>query len=473
MKENIEYKGQWFLPSNRNNRLHGVLTYDRTNGSSLELFGNFDGSTFIPRLQNDTIILGLTSNSKEVTLYRCFVTKTGGGTLVSGGETGVTSTIYTVNYVLEGAHIDSEDQMKFQKITSEIYNMDEWVGISGFIPEKSAFESAKKHEINVHYKIPEPIRFKINKDLDGQFNFLVNHPGWSRFQKNINLEQRVEIIISSTSGFGLEELLKFLFGFQNFLVLALYSRTYPIAITLYGDNFTKVFDGEQPLRKKIKLYLSIANSSASTKSKFDLEMLFGYGHIREEFPEIISNWYEKYELLEPAFNLLFEQFYSSDRFSENTFLNLAQAAETFHARTDNHTKMQKGEYDKMKERIYATAPEEYRGWLKDQFNWGNSLNLQTRLTEMVSKYSNKVLDKIIGDKQLFVKQVKWSRNYYTHYSSGGEKNALKGQELFFLTEKLKILLVCAFLLEVGFSKEKLEKLLEQNKYRFFNHLVKW
>jgi hypothetical protein len=202
-------------------------------------------------------------------------------------------------------------------------------------------------------------------------------------------------------------------------------------------------------------------------------MLFGYGHIRDEFPVIIKNWFEKYDLLEPAFNLLFDQFYNNERFSENTFLNLAQAAETFHARTHNHTRMPKDDFNKMKTDIYSLVPNQYHDWLKDQFSFGNNLNLHTRLTEIVSKYSNEILDKIIGDKELFVKQVKWSRNYYTHYSSSGEKQALKGVDLFYLTEKLKIVLVCTFLIEVGFDNEKLKKLLEQNKHRFFNHLVKW
>jgi hypothetical protein len=88
-------------------------------------------------------------------------------------------------------------------------------------------------------------------------------------------------------------------------------------------------------------------------------------------------------------------------------------------------------------------------------------------------YSNETLDKIIDNKDLFVKQVKWSRNYYTHYSSDGKKKALKDSELLYLSEKLKILLACAFLIEVGFDREKLGKLVDNSKRMLFPHQAKW
>lgn len=475
MKDSFQYKGIWFLPTSKDKRVSGILSYDTEQGSSLELFGSFDDDfAFMPKMRNEDIIQGITSDTKQITLYKCFVSKAGGAKLVVGEESGQPSTVFTVNFIFDGVHIDTSEEIKFQKLVSEIHNLDEWVGISGFKPSTSSdIDNWKNFELDVHYKLPEPIKFKINDHLEGQFNFIINHPGWSRYQKEVSLKQRVEIIINSSLEVSADTLLKYLFCFQNLLILALYNRTYPTSITFYNDKFSKDFGDGKLTRKKVKLYFPISNRSKSDKLKFDLDMLFCYGHIKDEFSNIVQNWYEKYDLLEPAFNLLFEQFYNNERFSENTFLNLAQAAETFHARTHNHTRMPKEDYSKMKEDILSLVPTHYHEWLNDQFNYGNNLNLHTRLTEIVAKYSNETLDKIIGDKELFVKQVKWSRNYYTHYSSGGEKQALKGMELFYLTEKLKVLLVCTFLIEVGFDKVKLETLLEQNKYRFFNHLTKW
>ena len=57
--------------------------------------------------------------------------------------------------------------------------------------------------------------------------------------------------------------------------------------------------------------------------------------------------------------------------------------------------------------------------------------------------------------------------------SDSQKNALKGGELFYLSEKLKILLVCAFLIEIGFDKELITRNLDNVKWRLFNHLANW
>ena len=101
------------------------------------------------------------------------------------------------------------------------------------------------------------------------------------------------------------------------------------------------------------------------------------------------------------------------------------------------------------------------------------MNLHSRLTELIEKYSNDILDKVLGDKTKFVTDVKNSRNYYTHYDKRLEKKALKGADLFYLSERLKILLVCAFLMEAGITKEMIVSYLERIKWRKFNHLVDW
>jgi hypothetical protein len=73
--------------------------------------------------------------------------------------------------------------------------------------------------------------------------------------------------------------------------------------------------------------------------------------------------------------------------------------------------------------------------------------------------------------EVFIKQTKDSRNYYTHLDESMEKKALKGEDLFYLTEKLKLVLVCALLKESGFSIDLIEELLLRNEYNFFNHIL--
>ncbi len=41
-------------------------------------------------------------------------------------------------------------------------------------------------------------------------------------------------------------------------------------------------------------------------------MLFNYTQIKDFFPQAIKLWYQKYDNLDAAFNLLFDQFYKVD-----------------------------------------------------------------------------------------------------------------------------------------------------------------
>lgn len=473
MDNNNKIIGEWFLPASPNERVHGTLYINRNDRLSLELYGSLTSDNFFSELVDQELILGLSSKSEQITLYNCLMRNSGGATLIQGRESGKPSVIYTITFALIGIHADSSTELMFDHISSEIFNLDEWVGISGFINLKPDFEKLHNHEISVEYKLPEPIVFKIDNQSTGKFNFVANHPGLSRYQKSVSINQRVQFQVDTKSEMNIKSLLSYLFRFQNFLILALYRSTYPLSVTLRGERHKEELPDRKSYRKNIELYFSPSNYKEYEKPQYDRDMLFSYRLIQEKFPHIIKEWFAKYELLKPAFNLLFEQFYNGNRFNENTFLNLAQSAETFHARIHNHTKIPKEEYKKMREEIIKLTPSKYHKWLKDQFKFGNNLNLHSRLEELTKKYTNEILDKVIPVKDLFIKQVKHSRNYYTHYSSDGKKKALKGSDLFYLSERLKILLVCAFLMEVGFNKELLTTCLDNIKWRKFNHLANW
>ena len=480
MTENFEYKGEWFLPSDRVNRISGTLYYDVDKGISLELFDDFAGAPIIPISSNQEydIILGLTSDSKEITLYKTFISSRSGIHLVQNQEAGTPSSKYIVNYVFEGVHFDKVEDIKFDRLVSEIIDLDEWVGISGFANNfdfEKEKEMRKKKECQVNYKLPNLITFPLTDNLEGQFNFIMNSSNRPIYLKKVTLEQKVQFILKYQSEKPLENLLNDLFKFQSFLVLALYEKTYPKSIFLYNENLKKDYGIAGIENRQVKFYFHISDRSIKyDKQKHFRDMLFCYGHIQDKFLEIIKNWFKQYDKLETSFNLLIEHFYNDKRFSENTFLNLAQAAESFHAHTKrNQIKMPKEEYDTMKKDILSVVDKKYHFWLKEQFNFGNHLNLHKRLEEIVEFCSCDVLNKIIDDKDTFIKQVKNSRNYYTHYSTSLKKKALIGSELFYLAQKLKIVLVCAFLLETGFEKDTLNQMLDDKKHRFFHFLANW
>ena len=43
MFEEIKYSGQWWSPTNPNNKVHGVLHFNQSDGARLELDGALEG----------------------------------------------------------------------------------------------------------------------------------------------------------------------------------------------------------------------------------------------------------------------------------------------------------------------------------------------------------------------------------------------------------------------------------------------
>ncbi|KIC62582.1 ApeA N-terminal domain 1-containing protein [Chryseobacterium taiwanense] len=477
MTKNFELKGEWFLPSNKTKRISGSLIYDIDKGITLKLHGNFND---FPNLSDKSdnqydIILGLTSKSEEITLYNIFLSFSEGIRLVQNQEVGTPSSEYIVNYIFRGAHFNTQEDIKFDQLVTEISDLEEWVGISGFIKDFDfikKIEMQKNHEFKLDYKLPSTINFPLSENLDGQFNFVMIPSSEAiHYQKQFLITQRTELILKYKEEKNIEDILNDLFIFQSFLILGLYEKSHPKSITFYNEKNKKNYGNDNIVKREVKLYFHISDQKIEKQKTFR-DMLFSYGNIEDKFPELIQNWFKKYNKLESCFKLLIEQFYNEKRFSENTFLNLAQAAESFHAHTKDRPKMPKEEYTEMKNEILSKVDSKYHTWLKDQFNFGNHLNLQTRLEELLTFCSCDMIDKIIGNKNEFIKNVKNSRNYYTHYSLSLKKKAIKGSELFYLTQKLKIILVSAFLIELGFDKNILNQILEEKEHRFFHFLTK-
>ena len=309
MTEKLEIIAEWYLPANKEQKVHGKLIFDPKDGTTLELYSSLSRDNFYSEFKNQEIILGLTSDSKPVTLCNCNMTKFSGATLVQGGESGKPSTTYSVRYLLIGFHFDTVDDLKFTSISSDIFNLGEWVGISGF-KLKNFDPKTKNYKVVVEYKLPADIEFQIDSNTKGTFNFISNDPGLSRYQKSVTINQRVEFQATSAKEKGIDELLKYVITFQNFLTLALYKTTYWLSISLSSELHQEKYGDGKSFKKSIKLYFPSRNFKVNEEPKLDPEMLFDYQRIKSDFPTIIKNWYAKYELLEPAFDLVLEQFYN-------------------------------------------------------------------------------------------------------------------------------------------------------------------
>jgi hypothetical protein len=471
----FKIEGEWFLPSAPSQKLNGILSFNPNQGGQLELFGSFDDLGSSLNYTNNTqkkLIIGLTNNSQPITLVNSFMVDFR-GSINFVGESGPKMTLYKVNLILMGTHVEKIEDLKFDVISSEIFNLHEWIGKSG-LKVNQQYQNEKDNEtVKVNFKLPAPIEFKIDDESKGEFVFHFNKSHLKRFQKSFSINQRVYYRVTSQKEKSIEGLLSYVFRFQNFLLLALYRSTVPITIQLWGEKHKETNPDGETVRKGVKIFFPLSNRHIPEKPKQKNSMLFNFDHFGDDFEDFIKKWYSMYSLLEPSFNLVFGQFYSGNSFTSNIFLNLVQAAESFHTRIHDRPKYSKEDFNRMKKEILESVPFKYQELLNSQLGFANRLDLHTRLEELMNKYSNKIIDRLIDDKDQFIINIKHSRNYYTHYSGDSRKKALKDKDLLMLSEKLNLLMVCAFLEEVGFTKEKLEQLLKGKEWLLFNHIIEY
>jgi hypothetical protein len=477
MDKEIIFKGEWFLPNNIENKIIGTLTFIPSElYSILELFGSL-GNDF----ENDgdfNLILGKTIKGDHITLYNCRVFKSSGFPRNKNTKNQVldsnilqTSSL-NVECIFTGIHIDNLDDLVFKKIETEIYNLEDWVGIDGFSRISREYIDKTSLKIDFNYLTPKPIEFKINDTLGGAFNFLIKPNTLTSFQKEYNFIQTTFLSIISSDYLPFNQFLENVYIFQNFLVISMYSHTNTLSIEFFADRFTERIKGgienefiEIP--KRIKFYKGHRKKIERERPKRHFEMLFTYDDIKEDFPIIIINWFEKYNILSSSFNLFFYQFYLNERYIDVLFLNLAQAAETLHYHLNPERKrIDVDKFKQFKKELKEKLPIELFSWVNDELS--NHLYLDTRLNELIEKYSNKILLKRIGETKIFIKNIKDTRNYLTHFNPELKNKSLKGIELVDLYEKLQLLLITAILIESGFSKELVEKLFVNKALSVFN-----
>src|SRR5690606_33159699 len=120
MDDNIRWKGYFFHPSKKDDRLPGLLTFSQANGVELELFGHFETVRSVSSREH-TILLGFTSEGKKLTLLNCFEGSRG------MSMPGFPTSTYSAIYLFVGQHFDTVEDIKFNSCAIEYQDINHWL----------------------------------------------------------------------------------------------------------------------------------------------------------------------------------------------------------------------------------------------------------------------------------------------------------------------------------------------------------
>jgi hypothetical protein len=435
MIENKVLKGEWNLPGELNT-FSGILTFDSLNGSRLEIFGVF-GSMFS---RNMPLIHGKTTDG-WVTLLDTYYK--------SGHHSNVTSTsisVLTPGIVLMGYRFSNLDEIQFTKVRFTVFNLLEWINYDAIQQEING----NKHLLE--YNKPDRIAFDCYSECKGEITFTLEG-GYKYPQYQVNLSQHCEVVFRYYQTKPFREILSDIFKLIGFITLCTYEQTYPMKIVFFSDQFKDKFIAEnlnQETLQPVTCFYRNSFYSPDYKKREFYEHLVMYESIANTFSQTIAAWFTQSKELEPVFQLLLRSFIDKYNFNTEKFMDIVRAIETFHRMKHNNEIVSKEEIKDIKRIISDTSlSDEQKKLVNEKLNFAYEPTLKERLEEMINLYTISYFSERIKDTSNFIKKAKDSRNYYTHFDENSKEKALRGKELFDLSENLKLILFSAVFKSVG------------------------
>lgn len=459
--QELEEIGIWWIPSNPDIQVSGLLKFSSSTGIQLELIGSLQEHRAVDFSDTCPIILGVTQG-KLITLFE------NKGVHSRSSSPGFKSEKYTVKIAFVGAHFSSLDEVKFHRAAVEYSYLSDWANLP-VIKRKKEIEEDNYNiqEFNFSYTHPKSVQGNTNQ---GILSLVYTwQDAGQPFQ--IDFSQSATFEIKSQERFSFEEwMAKLIFPLQNFITLATdrpNSVTRVLVFSHYGTRATD--DNSQFTKQDIPIevvYRSVYTEIRQDSQLLPDDLLFGLKDIKETFGDTMSRWLAIADELDSVCNLFFSTRYSQKMYQENHFLNIVQAAESYHRRRRFNRVLSKVEHEERISRIIDNALEEDKEWLKQKLAFSNEPSLKERLIDL-GQETKEITSPLITDEDSFIKQVRDNRNYLTHYDKSLRKKAVKGENLYWLTYTLEVLLQTCFLKELGFSSEQCVALFERNeRYQF-------
>lgn len=449
--QRFAYDGIWWLPDKPELKVSGTLTFSPDEGATLDLIGSFRDPLDFKKLSQPDIILGISANGKQITLHRCIETN-----ISASFPLGFQTSRFHAQMIFIGAHFQRFADIKFSSISVHYTHLDAWTNISGF-----NFEILPNRTMDIKYKMPESIKTSINDDYTVEINFQVTGPAFHAAKQEVNIQQKTYIIIQSKEERSFDELSRIMYQIRNFLSLGIKEAVYPLHITGKGEA-RKTMIKDTPYYEPIEIIYKLINTPMASKEKLPFQMLFVFEDIKGKFETFLRNWFVKTESLEPVYDLYFGTLYNPRMYLQHRFLSLVHALESYHRRTMKNYELPEDQHNRRIQEILNAVPTEQREWLESRLTYSNEPSLRRRLREIFSGYSD-VLNEYIENKDAFMNKVVVTRNYLTHYDPNLEEDAADGEELYHISEKLRLLIEICLLTELGFDPSEIKHLLSRNE----------
>jgi hypothetical protein len=404
------YHGEWWLPAvadhdtrmvfpkpeqmmGHEKKYTGTLTYYGDGDTTLELYripSDFRSSYY----HQNEVMWGKDANGNVFTLFNVSLAEQPMGDF--------TCTKFVVSIILKGEHVLTVNDELWKKCVVRFDHLNNWLfnetkKYINFIKDNNTFhlDAARGNKIQLDATIEDGLHWKLGSCIT-----ILEDLGEISFNQNTFLEVEASKPISFTT------ITKHIGEFEQFLSIALYCYQSFESIQLLSN------EDEQDCELLIKKERSV-DPSVFSLVKFDL--------FKDKLPSMLKKWHKSFDRIAPISSYLIDSLQKKSRFDVPDFLIIAQALDGYHKRFVNK---------------------------KD----GRDIRqFEMQIEILLNKFKSVKAIKACKINPVVLKD---SRHKYSHlYPDEEETQAVKGDDLYWLTEKCKILLTCCILNMLGLTNK--------------------
>lgn len=408
------YHGEWWVPAELDHDIRsvylepekmmghetkytGTLTYFGDKDSTLELY-HVPSKYHYSHYDYNKILWGKDSNGQIFTLFHVSMREKRGMDF--------SCVTYVVGMILIGEHVLSISEGWTKKCIAYFPYLNNWI-----FYETQHFINANLSENSflLQAVFNKSTLFEVRID-NGTCLRLCNSHIINNNVEGYRIIRTPCFEIESSTLKSLEYYLKLISELEQFLSIALYSEQ--------SHSEIEFLDRNGDIRETCKLLVKQQTSDDPSFSS-----LIKYVELKDKLPSMLSLWHEYFDRIAPISSYLIDSLQRKNRFDVPDFLIIAQALDGYHKRFVNK---------------------------KD----GRDIRqYEQQIDILLKKFKNIEVIKVCGiDSEI----LKDTRHYYSHlFPDEEKKKAVDINELYWLTEKCKILLTCCILNMIGLTNKEI------------------
>ena len=456
--EDFEYNGKFILAGYDTSRINGKVKYN--NGRiTLTLFEPpHNRLTYVTVIQNIAqqlepefskldVMLGTTNDGIKITLVGCYLFRRTSPYYMNDPKSFYETSHYYVNQLFVGKHFQSREEIKFNGLSIEYHNFNEWLN-------KSSIE----HDVEFSAGITEKIQLKeipsikgpLFDDLDFQIHFNLDKDFGTMPLFEGNFRQVPILFIHGKNQRKFRELVTLQLRLQNLIQFGMF-RQLPHILLMEGYT-------NENLSETVLIYsTNDVSQRISNRVEHNL-MFFTFDKIQQYLPDLFSKWLCLYNEHKDIFSLYFDVIWHSSLPRESEFNNIIQALEGYHRTRMGGKKFPKPYFKYLIKEIRrkCTSPDEKKIIKKIQ-QYANEPNLKQRMREITDKFSY-IFQSQKSQKNFITKTI-GTRTYLAHREPNLMHTSVNEDELFYLIQKLHVIFTALLILELPIPEDKQKQLI--------------